>query len=119
MAAPNLIQVTQVYGRTISTPIGTAVTILASNPSSSNKSYKLNGLFIANIDNSTACKVSVDFLRFGNSIRIVDRMEITPGETLVAMSRDTSIYLEEGDSLRCYADQENLIHVVLSYEINS
>lgn len=118
MAAPNLIQVTTVFGRTVSTPIGTAVTILASNPSTSNRSYKLNSLFIANIDNTTASKVSVDFFRFGTSFRIVDRMDIAPGETLVAMSRDTSIYLEEGDSLRCYADQENLIHVVLSYEIN-
>lgn len=119
MAAPNLIQVTQVYGRTVSTSVGTAVTILASNPSVSNKSYKLNALYISNIDNTTTARVSVDFFKFDTSIRLVDRMPVSPGETLVAMSRDTSIYLEEGDSIRCYADQLNLIHVVLSYEINS
>lgn len=119
MAAPNLIQVTQVYGRTISATIGTAVTILASNPSASNKVYKLNAFYIANIDNTSTAKVTVDFFRFGASIRMVDRMDLAPGETLVAMSRDTSIYLEEGDSIRCYGDQDGLLHVVLSYEINS
>lgn len=119
MAAPNLIQVTQVFGKSTSVTIGTAVTILVSNPSTSSKSYKINTIYISNIDNSTDAKVSVDFFRFGNSIRMVDRMTVSPGDTLIAMSRDTSIYLEEGDSLRCYANQEGLIHVVISYEINS
>jgi hypothetical protein len=119
MAAPNLIQVTQVYGRTVSATVGTAVTILASNPSASNKAYKLNAFYLANIDNLATVKISVDFFRFGASFRLVDRMDIAPGETLVVMSRDTSIYLEESDSLRCYADQDGAIHAVLSYEINS
>lgn len=118
MAAPNLIQVTTVFGKTTSATIGTPVTIVVSNPSSSNKSYKLNSLFISNIDNTRTARVSVDFFRFGTSIRIVDRMEVAAGDTLVAMSRDTSIYLEEGDSIRAYADQDGLVHLVLSYEIN-
>lgn len=118
MAAPNLIQVTTVYGKTTSATIGTAVTIVVSNPSSSNKSYKLNSLYISNIDNTNTARVSVDFYRYGTSIRLVDRMQVAAGDTLIAMSRDTSIYLEEGDSIRAYADQEGLIHLVLSYEVN-
>jgi len=119
MAAPNLIQVTSVYGRSTSVSIGTAVTTIVSNPTSSNKSYKINSLYIANIDNSDEVRVSVDFFRFGTSIRLVDRMLIAPGDTLVGMSRDTSIYLEEGDSLRAYADTNDKTHIVLSYEINT
>jgi hypothetical protein len=118
MAAPNLIQITSVYGKTTSTSIGTAVTVVVSNPTSSNKSYKLNALYIANIDNTLNGRVSVDHYRAGTGIRLIDRMEVLPGDTLVAIGRDTSIYLEEGDSLRCYADQNGLLHIVLSYEIN-
>ena len=118
MAAPNLIQVTSVYGRTTGTAIGTPVTTVVSNPTSSNKNYKINSLYISNIDNSLSARVSVDFFRGGTSIRLVDRMIVTTGDTLVAITRDSGIYLEEGDSIRCYADQNGLIHAVMSYEIN-
>ena len=119
MAAPNLIQVTSVYGKTTSTSVGTAVTTVVSNPTGSNKAYKINSLYIANIDGTDPVKVSVDFFRSGTSIRMVDRMEIAAGDSLVGMSRDTSIYLEEGDSLRAYADVAGRTHLVLSYEINA
>lgn len=119
MAAPNLVQVTSVYGKTTSTSIGTAVTTVVSNPTSSNKSYKLNSLYIANIDTAGPVQISVDFYRSGTSIRLIDRMSISPGDSLVGLSRDTSIYLEEGDSLRAYADVAGRTHLVLSYEINA
>ena len=118
MAAPNLIQITSVYGKTTGTAIGTPVTILVSNPTSSNKNYKVNTLYISNIDNMQPARVSVDFFRGGTSFRLVDRMLITSGDTLVVVSRDTGIYLEESDSIRCYADQNGLLHAVMSYEIN-
>ncbi len=118
MAAPNLLQLTTVYGKTTSSTIDTAVTVLVSNPSGSNKSYKIKSLYIANIDNFTTARVSLDFYRTSTSIRLIDRMPAASGDTLLAISNDTSIYLEEGDSLRCYADQPDLIHAVLSYEIN-
>jgi hypothetical protein len=119
MAAPNLIQITSVYGRTTSTSIGTAVTTLVSNPTSSNKSYKINSLFIANVDTAGPVQVSVDFFRSGASIRLLDRMSISPGDTLVGIARDTAIYLEEGDSLRAYADVAGRTHIIMTYEINA
>lgn len=119
MAAPNLIAITSVFGKTTSTTIGTAATVLVSNPSSSNKSYKINALYLSNIDNTATLKISVDFFRSSTSIRLVDRITISPGDTLVAISRDTSLYLEEGDSIRCYADQAGITHAVITYEINA
>ena len=119
MAAPNLVAVTPVYGKSTSTTVGTAATVLVSNPASSNKSYKINAIYIANIDNTNTSKVSVDFYRSSTSIRLVDRMTVNAGDTLVAISRDTAIYLEEGDSLRCYADIVGITHVVVTYEINA
>lgn len=120
MAAPNLTSSTlTTYGRTTATTISTAVTVLISNPFGSNKSYKVNSLYIANIDNLKDARTSVDFFRTSTSYRMIDRMKISSGDSLVAVSRDTAIHLEEGDSLRCYADENELIHVVLGYEIIS
>lgn len=118
MAAPNLIQISSVYGKTTGTAIGTPVTIVASNPTSSNKNYKINSLYLSNIDNTLTARVSVDFFRGGTSFRLVDRMTVSSGDTLIAITRDTAIYLEEGDSIRCYSDQDGLIHAVMTYEIN-
>ena len=68
MAAPNLVAVTSVYGKTTSTTVGTAATVLVSNPASSNKSYKINAIYLANIDNTNVSKVSVDFYRSSTKI---------------------------------------------------
>lgn len=119
MAIPNLINVTSVFGKTTSTVVGTATTVLVSNPAGSNRSYKINSIYISNIDNSATTRVSLDFFRNLISIRLVDRISIQPGNTLIAMSRDTSIYLEEGDSIRCYAEINDKTHVTISYEINA
>ena len=119
MAAPNLVAITSVYGKTTSTTIGTAATVLVSNPTSSNKSYKINSIYISNIGNTADIKSTLDFYRSSTSIRMIDRMTVSPGDTLIAISRDTSIYLEEGDSIRCYSDIVGATHVVISYEINA
>lgn len=119
MASPNLINVVSVYGKTTATVVSTATTVLVSNPSASNKMYKINSIYISNIDNVSPIKVTLDFFKNLISIRLIDRIEIEPGNTLVAMSRDTSIYLDEGDSIRCYSESVNKTHVTISYEINS
>jgi hypothetical protein len=119
MAAPNLINVTSVFGKNTATTIGTAITVLLSNPSTSSKSYKITTLYVANIDNTLTGRISVDFYRSNISIRLIDRMPVDPGNSLVVMTRDSAIYLEEGDSIRAYSDQVGLIHVNLGYEISA
>jgi hypothetical protein len=118
MTIPNLLSLTQVYGKTTATNVGTAVTVLLSNSLASGRSVKLNSMYIANIDNTTNSRITVDFYRNSISIRLVDRMAIAPGDSLIAIDKNSSVYLEEGDSLRCYSDQVNLIHVTLSYEVS-
>ena len=39
--------------------------------------------------------------------------------TLVVISKDTMVYLEEGDSIRLTASANNYLHAVCSYEIIS
>lgn len=119
MAIPNLINITSYYGKTTSTSVGTAITVLVSNPANSNKSYKIVAIYAANVDLTTTAHVSIDFYRSSTSFRLVDKMSIVPGDSLVAMSRDNAIFLEEGDSLRCYSDQNDLVHITVSYEVSA
>jgi hypothetical protein len=42
---------------------------------------------------------------------------VTVGDTMVAIAKDTSIYLEEGDSLRISASEAGVLQYVASYEI--
>ena len=118
MAAPNLLALTQVYGRSTATNIGTAVTVLLSNAFASGKSVKVVSVYVANVDSTTASKVSVDFYRNSMSIRVIDRLQISPGDSLIVMDRNSALFLEEGDSLRCYSDQTDLMHVTVSYEVS-
>lgn len=118
MTAPNLLALTQVYGKSTATNIGTAVTVLLSNSFASSKSVKIVSLYVANVDATTAAKVSVDFYRNSVSIRLLDRLQISPGDSLIAMDKNSALYLEEGDSLRCFSDQNDLMHVVVSYEVS-
>jgi hypothetical protein len=119
MAAPNLQTSTVKYGKVTGTNIGLPITVLVSNPTLSEKTYKVNSIYISNIDSAQSAKVSIDLYRNTNSIRLLDRIDMAIGETLVAMTNETAIYLEEGDSLRCYADVDGVLHIVASYEIYS
>jgi hypothetical protein len=44
---------------------------------------------------------------------------VNPGSPLVVIGKDTSIYLEEGDSLRLVASQAGTVQYCLSYEVMS
>lgn len=118
MTAPNLLALTQVYGKSTATNISTAVTVLLSNSYASSRSVKIVSLYVANVDVATAAKISVDFYRSSVSIRLIDRLQISPGNSLIAIDKNSALYLEEGDSLRCFSDQTDLMHVVVSYEIS-
>lgn len=119
MAAPNLNTAITKYGKVTGTNIGLPITVLVSNPTLSESTYKISSIYISNIDSAQSAKVSIDLYRNTNSIRLLDRIDISIGETLVAMTNETAVYLEEGDSIRCYADVEGVLHVVASYEIYS
>lgn len=119
MAAPNLQTATTTYGKVTGTNVGTPITVLVSNPALSESAYKISSIYISNIDGTQSAKITIDLYRNANSVKILDRLDVEIGETLVAMTNETAIYLEEGDSIRCYADLDDVLHIVASYEIYS
>lgn len=116
MAAPNIVNVTTITGKTAVLAATTTATAIVTNSAASNKVLKINSLNIANINGTTAADITVDLFRGSTATRLLFTVSVPADATLVAISKDTSIYLEEGDSLRLTASSNSALEGVCSYE---
>lgn len=117
MANPNIVNVTTIQGKTVGAAVTTTVAALVSNAASSNKIFKINSLAIANIDGSNSADITVDvFKNQTTAYRLAFTIAVPADATLVVISKDTAIYLEENDSLRVTASANSRLEAVCSYE---
>lgn len=114
MAAPNIVNVVTINGKTAASTVNTTTTTLVTNASSSNKVFKVNALYVSNIDGNLSADVSVDLFRSNTSFWVARTITVPADSTLDIISK--SIYLEEGDSLRVLASVSGNLHSVCSYE---
>jgi hypothetical protein len=119
MANPNIVNVTTIYGETEAINATTANANVVQNGTSSGAVYKINSLYASNIDGSTAADVSVDLIRLSNTFALARTISVPPDSTLTIISKDSSIYLREGDALSCRASANGDIQIVCSYEVIS
>jgi len=117
MAAPNIVGVTSIIGKTDVLDVSTTASAITTNAASSGQVYKINSLFISNINGENLGEVTVDLFRDSSSYKIANTVVVPADATLVVISKDTSIYLQEGDSIRCKATNSNYLQAVCSYEI--
>lgn len=114
MAAPNIVNVTDIRGKTNVANVTTVATSIVTNASSSGKVFKVNALYISNIDGANTADITVDFFRSSIAYPIASTISVPSDSTLDILVK--SIYLEEGDSLRCTSSANNDLVVVCSYE---
>jgi hypothetical protein len=114
MAAPNIVNVATITGKTAVQAVGTSATAIVSNSGGSGKVFKVNALYVANIDGSAAADITVDLFRSSTAYPIASTVQVPADATLDLMSK--AIYLEEGDSLRCTASASGDLTAVCSYE---
>ena len=120
MAAPNLINVATITGKTTGVAVGNTATTVITNPSSSSQLWKVNTLVISNINGSTAATVTVGVLKAGaTAYRLAYTVSVPAGASLVILDRTTQIYLEENDTLQATASAASYLEAVCSYEIMS
>jgi hypothetical protein len=118
MAAPNLITTTSIIGKTKADFVPATLIAVLTNPVNSSQSYRINVLFITNLSASDST-TTIDIYRNSVSYKIGNAIPVPVGDSLVAIAKDTSIYLEEGDSLRLSAATAGVLQYVISYEIMS
>lgn len=120
MANPNIVSVSQIYGRSnVTTSISTSATNIVANPVSSNQIYKVNSLMVSNKDSANVINVTASLYRSTTDYNLAYRINVPVGASLVIITKDSSIYLEEGDSIRLTAGVESGLDAVCSYEIIS
>lgn len=117
MAAPNIVNVTSIYGKTMGAALGTTVTTtILTCPA--NKVLKINSIIVANIDGTNAADATVQFFdnSAATSYNIAKTISVPADSTLVVISKDTAIYLEESDEIRGGASAASDLSIVISYE---
>jgi hypothetical protein len=114
MAAPNIVNVTTITGKTAIQQVTTSATAIVTNSAASGKVFKINALYISNVDGSNAADINVDLYRSSTAYHIAKTVSVPPDATLDVLSK--SIYLEEGDSLRLTASANSDLEAVCSYE---
>ena len=120
MAAPNVVNVATITGKTATVALSaTCATTLVSNAASSGKVFKINMIQVANVDGTNACDVTVDMHSAasggGTAYSLVATVSVGADSSLVALDKNTAIYLEEDRSITATAGTANDLEVIVSY----
>ena len=114
MAAPNIVGVTTITGKTAVQQVGTSATAIVTNSAASGKVFKVNALYVSNVDGTNNAEINVDLYRSSTAYHIAKTVIVPADATLDVLSK--SIYLEEGDALRLTANEASDLEAVCSYE---
>lgn len=117
MAAPNIVNVATITGKTAVLAVTTSATAIVTNSGSSGQVLKVNALYVSNVDGTNNADLNVDLYRSSTAYHIAKTVNVPADATLDVISK--SIYLEEGDSLRLTANANSDLEAVCSYEIIS
>ena len=117
MAAPNLVNVTSILGKTQ----GAALTTSNADQlvCGSDKVVKINSIIVSNVDGSNAADVSVNFLDSSSGdlvLYLASTVSVPAKSTLVVIGKDSPIYLEEGDKIQALASAASDLQLIVSYE---
>lgn len=117
MANPNIVNVSSIYGKVSGNALTTSAQTIINNPSSSGKIVKVNSLIVSNINGTSAADVTAYLLKNGSTtLYIAYTISVPADATLVVISKDTSMYLEENDSILALASTNSYLHAVVSSE---
>lgn len=117
MANPNIVNVSNIYGKSTGLAVTTSAQAIVTNTGSSGKIYKINSLTVANINGSSAADVTVDVFKNQTTVyKLAHTVTVPNDATLVVISKDTSIYLEENDSIRITASANSYLEAFCSWE---
>ena len=127
MSAPNIVNVATITAKTFYDALAdTNLTSLVLNAASSGKVIKINSLTAANVDGTNGATVDVSYhpsttTAVGSTVsstgyHIAKTITVPPDATLVVISKDTALYMEESSVLAIKCSAANDVDVVVSYE---
>ena len=117
MAAPNIVAVTSIYGKTMGAALGTTTTTdILTCPS--NKVLKINSIIVANIDGTSSVDATVYFYDSSATARyqLASTVAVPADTSLVILDKNNAIYLEESDQIEAGASATGDAVITISYE---
>ena len=117
MAAPNIVNVSSIIGKTQ----GSALTTSNADQlvCATDKLVKVNSIIVSNVDGSVTADVDVSFVdsSSGNLVlHLAKGVTVPTKSTLIVLGKDAPIYLEEGDKIQAFASAAGDLEIVISYE---
>jgi hypothetical protein len=118
MANPNIVNVTSIYGKTVTAAVTSTYTAVVSNATGSNKVLKINSIIVTNIDGTNAADVTVSYGTAAIGYPIVSTVSVPADSALTVIDKSTSIYVEEGYGIYVNgaAGVANDLVILISYE---
>lgn len=117
MANPNIVEVSNIFARTIGAALGTDITTdVLTCPA--DKVLKINSIIVANVDGENDADASVYFYDSSETARyaLAHTISVPADATLVVLSKDAGIYLEEGDQIEAGASAAGDLDIIVSYD---
>jgi hypothetical protein len=121
MAAPNIVNVATITGKTTYlTPAVTTASLLLANAASSGKVFKINSIIASNIDGTNNYDATVainsNAAGSGTSYQIGPAITVPAKASLVVSDKSTAFYLEEDRSIVVTSSTASKITYIVSYE---
>ena len=114
MTNPNIVNVTTILGATTALALTASSQTLVSSSAASGKVIKIETVIVANTTTSVAT-VSMDLYRSSVAYYVASAISVPAYSSLSIIQKPTTIYLQEGDSLRILASSA-MGTVICSYE---
>jgi hypothetical protein len=118
MAAPNIVNVTTIFGKTQYQQLTTSMANVITNGATSGNVLKVNDVLVANYTTSSV-QTNVVIGRGSSVFYLAGNMSVPANSTLVVVAKDTAIYMEEGDYLQSNASTATAAQISCSYEVIS
>ena len=121
MAAPNIVNISSMLGKTDTTSLTTtSATNILNNAASSGKVLRVTLVRAVNVDGSNAADISVSIYAEddlgGSQTELIQAQEVAINTKLDVITKDTPIYLQEDKSLGATASAGNDIKIIVTYE---
>ena len=115
MAAPNIVNVSTITGKSVTGALGTSTATLLQNSASSNKVFKINTILVSNVDGTNSATAAIS-LYDGTDRYIAKGITVPAGATVVLIDKNSSLYLEEDKIIRGDASAASDLEILICYE---
>jgi len=116
MVAPNIVNVATITGRTVGAALGTSSADIVTNSAGSGKVFKVNAIYVSNVDGTNNADVTVGFYDASatSTYELAHTIVVPADASLDIVSK--AIYLEEGDKIVASASASGDLEIVVSFE---